>query len=344
MGKGGSAPQAPDPYASASAQYQFGTAAADYNAALNRVNTTGPTGSTSYKVTGYDPQTGAPIYAQTTSLAPSEQAIFDKSQGLKTGQLDSAAGLMDQFNKTNAQGAPTTAPIVTGVSQGPLSQVDTSGVPGIADVSGLYQKSFDTALAGEKAAIDPSMKAEKEQLDASLRNGGAHPGDPAYDNAMAQLDARQANANAQAAGAATTAATGVQSTNYGESANTNSQLFGENIAGTQAKNQVQNQDFSQKQANAQLNNASGSEALSQWAQKLGIPLSELNSILTGSAPAMPQAVSPGQSNTQAPDIMSAFTNQYNGQLAKYNADVATSNATTTDAAGLAAAAAIALDF
>ena len=340
----GSAPSAPDPYTSAAAQYQYGTAAADYNAALNRVNTSGPGGSTSYNVTGYDPQTGAPIYSQNTQLAPGQQQMFDASTAVKNASLTGAGTLAGQFNNTAASGAPNTAPIISNVGRGGLTAVDTSGVPQIADVSGLYDKSYNTALAGEQAAVDPSMQAEKEQLDASLRNSGAHPGDPAYDNAMAQLDARQANANTQAAGAAASVANNIQSTNYGESANTNQQLFGENLSTTQAKNQVQNQDFTQGLANAQLNNQSGSDALSQWASKLGIPLTEMQAILGGSQPNTPNAVAPSQANASTPDIMSAFTNQYNGQLAGYNANVASANADTSAGAGLAGAAAIALDF
>ena len=337
----GSAPASPDPYASANAQYTYGTAAADYNAALNRVNTSGPSGSTNYQITGYDPQTGAPIYSQNTTLSPQQQQLYDQSTGLKSGQLTEAQKLLGGVAGTDAT-APTTAPIQSHVSADPLSYVSTANVPQIADVSDLYQKSFDTALAGQKAAIDPSMNAEKEQLDSSLRNSGAHPGDPAYDNAMAQLDARQANANAQAAGAATTAATGVQSTNYGESANTNQQLFGQSLQLPAAENQIQQQGFNQNVTNAELANNSGSAALSQWATKLGVPISELNSILTGSSPAMPAAVSPGQATTSTPDIMSAFTNQYNGQLANYNAGVASSNAAIGDATTLGALAYLAL--
>ena len=47
MGKG-SAPSAPDPYASAAAQYQYGTQAADYSKGLNATNVVTPTGSTTW--------------------------------------------------------------------------------------------------------------------------------------------------------------------------------------------------------------------------------------------------------------------------------------------------------
>ena len=55
------APAIPDPYSVANAQTQANNQSASYNAALNNVNTSGPLGSTSYNVSGYDPTTGAPI-------------------------------------------------------------------------------------------------------------------------------------------------------------------------------------------------------------------------------------------------------------------------------------------
>jgi hypothetical protein len=334
----GSAPAAPDPYTTAAAQYQYGTEAADYSTALNDVNTSGPTGSTNYAITGYDPTTGAPIRSQTTTLSPAEQSILTGTQGIQQGQLGAAAPLINQFSYLSSQGQPNIAPVQYSVSGTPIqSSINTSGVPGIQPIEGsegLEQYGQNTALAGEEAAAQPGLTQAREQLDSSLRNSGAHPGDPAYDNAMAALDASQTQQQTQMAGAAITAGTGLENTVYGEEANTNQQLFGEAQAEQQAANAAQSQGFTEGTTNANLSNTAGQTALSEYATKLGIPLNDLASLLSGSQVTTPSSVAPTSASVSAPDIMSAFQNQYAGELAGYNANVASTNAGIGDLASL----------
>ena len=166
----------------------------------------------------------------------------------------------------------------------------------------------------------PGMTEEKRALDSSLRNSGNLPGSPAYDHAMAQEDARQANAQTQAEGAAVATGNQIQGTNYGESANTNQQLFGQSAQQTAA------------------NNSGISQALSAWAEKTGIPLNQLQAMLGSSTVSMPGGNASPASATSTPDIMSAFQNAYNGQLNNYNAQTQSNNAMMGDAAGLGAAA------
>ena len=337
------APSAPDPYTTAAAQYQYGTQAGAYTTALNDVNTSGPTGTTNYAVTGYDPTTGAPIRTETTSLSAPEQQIFNQGQGIQSAQLGTGATLENQANTAASSGEPTLNPLATSVAGGPIqSSINTSGVPGIENTNDAYNYGQSTALAGNMAAIQPGLDQQREQLDASLRNGGSHPGDPAYDNAMAALDADQANQKTQAAGAAINSGNTLQNTQYGESANTNSQLFGQAATEQSADNTAESQLFGQNTTNANLNNSTDSEALANYAQQIGIPLNELQSILGGSQVSAPSADAAGTANVQAPDLESAFNTQYQGALAGYNANVASTNADVGAGASLAAAAAIAL--
>ena len=335
----GAAPSAPDPYSSAAAQYQYGTEAAAYNKALNSTNTVGPTGSTSYQITGTDPTTGAPIYSQTTQLSAPEQQLFNSQTALQQGNLGIAG--LDQSTLANlsAAGAPQTQPLQYGVgATAPVqSSLNTSNVPGIGPTQGYEQYGQQTALAGEEAAMMPGLQQQQEQLDASLRNSGAHPGDPAYDNAMAAFNAQLANAQTQAAGAAITAGTGLQNTQYNEAANTNQQLFGEDLSAGQFGNQAAGQQFSQGLSGAQLNNQTTGQALQNWATQTGVPLNQLTALMGGSQVSSPTAIAPPTSSTSAPDIMSAVQNQYAGQLASNNANVASSNGALSDAALLAAA-------
>jgi hypothetical protein len=333
MGKP-SPPTAPDPYATAASQYQYGTEAADYSSALNDINTSGPTGSTNYAITGYDPTTGAPIRTQTTSLSAPEQGILNSSQGVQQGQLNTAGNLLNEFNTESGQGEPNINPVQYSVAPAGPTTGTIAAAPGIVNTNDAYTSGQSTALAGELAAINPSLDAQREQLDSSLRNSGAHPGDPAYDNAMSQLDASQTQQRTQAAGAAITAGNTLQNTQYGESANTNSQIFGENTQEAQLENSQQQQLFGENATNANLNNSAGTTDLADWSNKLGIPLNELSAILGGSQVSSPSSISPTGASVSAPDIMSAFQNQYAGQMAGYNAAVGTQNSEYGDLASL----------
>jgi hypothetical protein len=76
-----SPPPPPDPYQVAGAQTQQNEQSAEYNARINRMDQSNPYGSTNYQITGYDPQTGAPIYRQDTSLSSGLQGVFDQQVG-----------------------------------------------------------------------------------------------------------------------------------------------------------------------------------------------------------------------------------------------------------------------
>lgn len=328
MGKSSSAPTAPDPYQSAAAQYTYGTQAADYNAALNRVNQSGPTGSSTYSITGKDPQTGAPIYSQQTTLSPAQQYLLDASQGLQAGQLNAGKQILGQYDQAAAKGmpnlpAPVYAPSGYGKVQG---AVNTSGVPGIGNVDSYYQQGQSKALAGEQAALDPYWNAQVSQLDSSLRNSGAHPGDPGYERAMSQLQAQRAGAYTQAAGQAVGVGNQLQQTAYGEAANTNQQLFGQQLQQMVAANQAQGQTYQQALQNAQQTMAARGQVLNQTQQQRAIPLNELQALQNNAQVSIPGAQAPPTSTAGTPDIMSAMQNSYLGQMAGYNANTGTNNA------------------
>lgn len=344
MGKP-SAPSAPDPYTTAQAQYQYGTQAAQYGAGLDDISTVGPTGSSTY--TFGSNEYGDPTTTNTTTLSPEEQQILNQSEGIQSGQLGTASTLLGDVNKTAGQGAPSIAPVqYSAGNAGPVAtSINTSGVPGIESIQGaegLEQQGQSTALAGEEAAMQPQQSQETEQLQAQLTNAGIHPGDPAYDNAMASLNSQIGQQDTQAAGAAITAGTGLENTVYGEEANTNQQLFGEAQSEEQAQNSGQSQQYGENLSNANLSNTAGTTALSDWANETGIPLNELSSILSGSQVSAPQSGASTAQSVSAPDIMSAFQNQYAGQLSQYNAGVASNNALYSDAATLGSLAYLAL--
>lgn len=317
MGKSGSAPQPIDPYQSAAAQYQYGTQAGAYNAAINRVNTSGPGGSVNYSITGRDPSTGAPIYTQSTNLSPTSQKIYDLTQGAQVGAGQAAQGLLGNYG--SALSDPYSQ--LSGV-HAVQQNADTSHVPGIAgagDLAGFTNQARDAAYKQQTQYLDPQYSQQQEQLDAQLRNSGAHPGDPAYDNAMKLFTNQKQQAYESAFNNANTQGLAEQQALYSQSAGTNQQLFGQALQSQQAANQGQ------------------SQAYNQGVGKQDLLINALNALKNGGSVGNSGQVSglaPGQSNISSPDIQSAFNQQYQGQLNNYNANVAQSNANTAAGASI----------
>lgn len=168
MGKSSNAPPPVDPYQSAAAQYQYGTAAADYNAALNRTGNTNAAGSSGWNVTGTDPRTGAPLYGFSTQLAPS----FEQS--------------MQPLNTSD----------IYGTNNGPEAGI--GGLPQIQNA--LYQQ--------QEQYLQPQQALQTEGEQSLLANSGATIGSPAYNNAMSELNREQTFSNNAAANSAISGATG----------------------------------------------------------------------------------------------------------------------------------------
>jgi hypothetical protein len=271
MGKS-SAPAAPNPVQTAAAQYQYGTEAAGYNAALNQVNQVGPTGSTSYQQTGTG-YGGAPTYTSTTQLSAPEQALLSGSQGLES-QSQQLAG---------------------GQGQNVANTLQNYQLPTQGQNQEFGQQAMQSAYGVETASMNPMWQQQGEQLDASLRNSGATPGMPAYDNAMQSFDANQASA-------------------YGQAEN---QAFGQGLS-------------AEGQQISDVNQAQGGQIANYLSLATGAP----GTTSTGAAGNATTGAS-----TSAPNIMQAYENQYQGQLANYNAGVSSTNTDIGAGVGVLAAAA-----
>lgn len=329
MGKS-SPPSSPDPYVSAAAQAQFGEQTAAYNAALNNVNQVGPTGSNTWNVTGYSP-TGAPEYTQTQSLSPQQQQIFNQQQSNQITAGQTAANLARESQSSLGQPLPTNpnAPSVQ-------MQINTSGVPGIAgsgDLAGFTDQAQNAAYQQQTQYLDPQFSQEQQQLDAQLRNSGAQPGSAAYNNAMQLFTNQKQQAYSNAQEQAVGQGLQEQQALYGESANTNQQLFGQAAAGQQAANAAAGQQYGQE-----LQGVQEQLALEQT------PLSEYNALESGVGTNLPSFGLGGAqgsgASAQAPNIEQAFENQYSGELSAYNSQVSQSNADVGAAGSVAAMAAL----
>lgn len=230
----------------------------------------------------------APHYTETQTLSPVEQEIFNLGNEGQIGQLRAAGGEQQ-----------TAGELMPQVQRNLLNQPDLqTSVPGSGDLGGQYDKAFNTALRGNLAAVTPTLNAQYEQLDSSLKNQGIHPGDPAYETAMSQFTANEGNVLNEAGGAATNTGINLENT-----------LFGQGLQSTEFGNAAK-------------------------IQQQQLPLQNYLALEGGPAPSSaPPSFGFGGSGgggggagVNAPDLMSAFQNYYQGQLNSANAQNAANNA------------------
>lgn len=158
-GKGGGAPQAPDPYAVAGATTQTNKDTAAFNKALNLNNYSNPFGSQSTTQVGTDPTTGAPIYNTQISASAPLRGLIDSTMGSLNGAngtfksaLFGLGGLQDAIDPQAAQKAG--------------------------------QAGQQAAYAAQTQYLDPRFQQGQTSLESHLANQGLTPGSQAYDNAM----------------------------------------------------------------------------------------------------------------------------------------------------------------
>lgn len=218
----GDAPQAPDPGQTAQAQTQSNIQTATANAALNRVNQSTPYGSSTYNITGTNPD-GTPEYTQTTSLSPSEQNLFNmQQQGAQTlgqtalGQLNN---LQSQYSQPfNASGLP---------------QV-TGSIAGQGDQAAAIKQAQDAAYNSQTQYLDPQFAQGQQTLNSQLANQGLSQGDTAYNNAQQMFGLGKQQAYQGAQNAAVTAGNQEQNT-----------LFGQGLSAANLQNSASAQALSQ---------------------------------------------------------------------------------------------------
>lgn len=154
---------APDPVATAAAQTASNKDTAITQAELNNYDAVGPDGSKTYTQIGVNAD-GTPKFQQTTSLSPSNQAIYDTGQITKQNLADIGA---------------TQSAKIGSILNTPFS-VDSA----ISDKL--------TKLGA--ARLDPQWAANDSKQAASLANQGITPGSEAYDNAMRSYNASKNDA------------------------------------------------------------------------------------------------------------------------------------------------------
>jgi hypothetical protein len=318
-GGGGSAPSYPDPNTVAQATTQTNENTAAYNKALNLNNYTNPFGSQQTVQTGTDPNTGAPIYSTNVSANPQLTGALN---GLLGSAGDSGAINASAFNglsnlEYGYQGLNSGLRGLQGQFQG-----INSGVLGLGNqlnqgqAAQAGQQGQNAAYAAQTQYLDPQFSQQKESLDAQLANQGITPGSQAYNNAMTNYNnqKQQAYSNAQNQSILTGSQIGAQSLqNQISGINTQAGLFG--LAGSNLGQQAGL--YGQQGANL------GAQA-GLYGQQTGIgqlPYSNIQTI----AGMIPGYSGTSQSAASPADIAGLYNNQYQSQLAGYNAGQSSSN-------------------
>lgn len=164
-------PQAPDPAQTAAAQGQWNSFTAQQQQAMNMVNQSTPWGSLAYTQTGTttmtDPsgkQISVPQFTANTTLSPSQQAIFDKTQSAQGNLADLA----------NNQ---------SGMLKDYLSKPFEFNNQDAADWA------YDLA----SSRIMPQQKQDTEALQRQLLQRGLRPGTEQYDAEMRRLTNSQSD-------------------------------------------------------------------------------------------------------------------------------------------------------
>lgn len=188
-GKGGSAPAAPDPYATAAATTQEQDQTAAYNKALGATNFSNPFGSESTTQTGTDPNTGAPIYGTSIGVNPQLGSSIQSLLGQvgQSGQISSNVlnGLMGLSGSLNPQAAQS-----------------------------AQQQGQQAAYAAQTQYLDPQFAQGQESLTSQLANQGLTPGSDAYNNAMLNFNNQKQQAYSNAANTSELTGSQIGTQNY----------------------------------------------------------------------------------------------------------------------------------
>lgn len=305
----GSAPQPTDPYAQAGAQYGLATGTANYNAALNRTNSSNPLGSNTWSVTGHD---GTPSsYSPGGAYGPGGGGYGGGAPYLPPagGYPNSPAGPRAMAHPTGSVG-PGSMP-TNGGSGAPIysqqtslspwankllqSPIDTSQIPGMPGGPSLENNVADArnaSFGNIMQLLQPQEQQQQEQTTAQLEGEGAMPGSPAYEYGQKMLGLTQGAENVNAANTA-----------VGTGYNVLPMMYG--LGSTSLQNQL----------------ATRNAPISEYEQLQGNPSAQVSA--------------------STPDISGAFGQQYQGQLAGYNANQASNNATTGALGSLGSAAMLA---
>ncbi|HXP66487.1 MAG TPA: tail fiber domain-containing protein [Steroidobacteraceae bacterium] len=303
-GGGGSPPAYPDPQSIANATTSTNEASAAYNKALNLNNYSNPFGSQQTQQIGTDPSTGAPIYNTSVSANPQLQAMLSGAMG-QAGQ----SGAINQ-NALNSYGNISAG---LGGLGSQAAGLFNSLNPQAAQQA--QQQGQQAAYASQTQYLDPQFAQQGESMSAQLANQGLTPGSEAYNNAQTNFNNQKQQAYSNAANQSILTGSQIGTQNYQNQ-----------LAGLSAQSGLLNQQAGLYGQQAGL--AGNEVGIGQ------LPYSNLQSL----AGLIPGYSGTATSQTSPADISGLYNNQYQSQLAGYNAGQSSSNSMMSGLFGLGSSA------
>lgn len=298
----------------------------------------------------------------------SQQQLGNLTQQLgKPLNYDSAPA---QVTNVNAGKIPTSGQLQNSAQYGSIqNDVDMSKVPGLvggADLRKTYEDAQKAAYGQQSAYLDADYGNRSKDLENKLIQQGVLQGTDAWDREMQTLGRQRTFDYNNAFNNSFDKGLSAQSQIYNQGLASNQNAYSQALNNANFRNSAQAQGFGQSLANAQLNNATmgqqfnqelagqnqqfnqgvtnanlqnqgRSQAINELNYLRQQPLNELNAIRGGSQVTAPQFGSTPQTGVGQTDIAGLYNNQYQQQLAQYNAKVAGNNSLMGGLFGLGAA-------
>lgn len=284
---GGSAGPAPDYVGAAREQSAASREIANQQTFANRPQLNTPWGQMTWGTSAsYDPATGQPITQWTgnLNLTPEQQTALDSQQRIQQGRSGAAEQLLGQA--TGATATPFNWAAMPAAARTPGQTTQTTNEPQF----GAERRRIEEGLFNQ---MRPEHMRQEDATRTRLSNMGLSPGSEAYNRELERLQGTQAGERFNAMQTAGQEQARMQQMLMGQQG----QAFGQSMQGANFQSQLRQQ------------------AIAEEAQRRGMPLSELNALLTGQQVATPQMPAFNTASSgQAPNLLGAAQSQGQYQL------------------------------
>lgn len=304
---GSDEPAAPDPWATAEAQYTFNKRAIEDSLKYGAIDQTGPFGSTTY----VKDASGRPV-SQKVTLSPGVQEWLDGQFGLSKGLSDAATNQLqnlprDKWSSPFAEQSydkTSYASPYQGVSIAPTGSYDD-----------IAKASYDRQLG----LLDPQFQEAENNLAITLANRGIPVGSEIWNNEMDRYQRQKEASLTGAANQATLDAVSAQNQQFGQNLQTAQFGSGENARGVTDAQFAAQFGAGQDQFDATYGSNENQRAIAASLAERQQPYQELAAYM-GTNPNFqtPSFQQTPWMQAAAPDYTGTVNNNYNQAMNQYN--------------------------
>jgi hypothetical protein len=284
----------------------------------NRPTQNTPWGQSSWQSqAAVDPATGKPVtnWTQNITLDPRQQQALDSEMAVQQGRTNIAQGMigrLDDAYKTPFDWSNMQAP-----GQAPTAGQGMMG--GLGDNGSMAARTRIEDAMWQR--MQPQHQQQQGALDTQLANMGLTRGSEAWNREQQRLGDQQSRERFN-----------VMDRGLAEQQG----QFGMGLQAGQFQNQAQQQQFGQGMQTADYANKLRQQQIAEQMQKRGMPLNELNALLTGQQVGMPSMPSFNTSQSAGgTNYTGALQQSYNSAMDGYNAQQAKTQGMMGGLAGLA---------